>query len=801
MNILIRTTALWSVWFLFAPVGVRAQSLNLPAGSIGSGTVGDRADEGLGQVMSGIREGRQNMADFNQKVAAARARYFALVPDKPGVEEAGAEFYALLQAKDIGLISEQIMVDIQKSLLGNLSNASEMAEIVGGKSRWDGGLAPVLRPAFDTWMRSATARQNESPLGWLDSLAGLGDIFDEPSPEYQRYRRIRDWNEYYNAEQTMLYFGSPESYVHFMIQFFMSESPLGLPDEEVAEIYDGLLDRYGKSAVLKAAEKLMSARPSRYLTINDRKAIGLPDWAGPSSQALMFLLAESADNEGFALAYLSGSDLSPRLEDGASRFRAMVEQHGAQTVEAGIAAIRKAEMDERGRLTLQDYQGMSRHQALLAALPLDPDPVLVALRAAQEEQDRLYAEHKAERLAQLEARGLLLAEGHLDTFLRARELAERIDLHHMATHNAKRRPDEPPLVDYRTFRDDIDAMAGLWNEFLETGETEPGKMASRYPKSFGKYSSAEIYNELRALLKFVDGWNRLDIRNTPSLTQVQSKRIAEGRLPPERALSLAHSSWREAIDQRLESLRSGASNNQRKGYLGIDATIFEKLIAFYENKLEGPTLRPGQTATEQLAEERLRHIRLACELADIADAVALEDVNKKRSSASLEPLEYWPTAKLYVVAAAGLWDGYLATQETAYLNAARKALSDASRLDQTFREGAFVLDFIGERPDPDALQPVPPSVIQQAEIEAGRMNADDAINFDTTPEIFAKILELETKRRALNKILGVSYGSRPDADTRKHADAKAAMAEIEAIQQAIDALDAAHGHSSRFVKP
>jgi len=99
------------------------------------------------------------------------------------------------------------------------------------------------------------------------------------------------------------------------------------------------------------------------------------------------------------------------------------------------------------------------------------------------------------------------------------------------------------------------------------------------------------------------------------------------------------------------------------------------------------------------------------------------------------------------------------------------------------------------------VKPTPPSVIQKAEIEAGRMKAVEAINLDTTREVFAKILKLETKRRALGKILRVSYGSRPDDAARKRADIKSTLAEIKTIQQAIDALDSAKGHPSRFSKP
>jgi len=145
-----------------SPVATQARSDSATSARIGR-LASTRPEGGVGQVSSSIREGRQNMADFNRKIAAARQRYFALIPDKPGVEEAGAAFFSLLQAKDIGLMSEQIMLDVTKSLLGNVSRGPKVAEIVGGKSRWDGGLAPVLRPAFDAWMRQATAGQNEAP--------------------------------------------------------------------------------------------------------------------------------------------------------------------------------------------------------------------------------------------------------------------------------------------------------------------------------------------------------------------------------------------------------------------------------------------------------------------------------------------------------------------------------------------------------------------------------------------------------------------------------------------------------------
>lgn len=783
----------------------QAQPVIVPRGAIGGAAIGSDIGKGLGQAASAIYEGRAQMASFNKQIADARFRYFSLLPDKPGLEKAGAEFYNLLREKDAGLLTEQLVMDIQKSMFGDAGNVATIAKLVGGEDRWDKGLAPVTREAFDVWMRASTAGLEKNPLAWLTNTPKLGEMFKGGAAEYERYRRIRDWNEYYNADKVSMFFGSPQSFVHFMIQFFDGEWRAGLSDEEVANIYGRLIEQYGETAVLSAAKKLMSARPSRLLTIRDPKLIDLPDWARSSSTGLMYLIAETANDDDFAVTYLVSHIPYVRVEDGVTRYEAMIAQHGAGAVKSAIASIRKVELEEDGRLTAGPHKGKTRHLALLAALPLNPDPVTAAWLAAKAEADRKYALAKAKQLASLKAQGLALAEGHLDAFIRARDLAERIDLHHMEKENSmlSRRPDALPMTEYRSFRNSIHAMIGLWNEFVETDNKLAGRMCAAYLQNFGRYSSAEMYKELRDLLAFTTSSARLSLEHLPSLAQVQSKRIADGRMSSGDALAMSYKARHEVIHQKIKRLQYKVSRiiGMKLNTIGFEAEIFEMRIALLEKQLDDPTLRPGQTEEELLGEDHLRGIVAAHELAVAGDKVLLAAVNKYRGVGEAKKLDHFTETELYIVAAAGLWDGYLIKKDDAYLEAAKQALSIAAQLDRTTEaESASMMAFITQRADPDAVVPVPPSVVQKTEIAAGRIKPEQAINFDTTPEVLVMLQELGGKRYALMKILRVSYGSRADDKARQLADVAKALDEIRSAEKKLDDYDKSRGNPSRFTK-
>jgi len=235
--------------------------------------------------------------------------------------------------------------------------------------------------------------------------------------------------------------------------------------------------------------------------------------------------------------------------------------------------------------------------------------------------------------------------------------------------------------------------------------------------------------------------------------------------------------------------------------INIRRDMYQQRVAVMEKQLEDPIIRPGQTAADIAGEDQYRRIHSARELAVAGDQYLLININKYRGYKELPLLKRRTEMELYLVAAAGLWDGYLRNNDPAYLNAAKQALFQYGRRDRSSQAGSFwLVEFIQKGIATGAEKPIAPSVIQKIEIEAGRLKPEQAINLDTTPETYALIVELEKNRAALKKLMRTSPGSRPEDKARRLADIKAANAAIDAVKKKLDEIDFKNGNPSRFPK-
>lgn len=216
--------------------------------------------ETLGKAAESFAAAKQNFAEFDREIQAARKDYWATYPDRPGFAQAEAAFAQKLYAKDLSYLN-LARVD-GRCQGGDLTryntSVGTLMKLAGGEV--DGGLAGGAASAFCTWVNAARGRD-------VVSATKL--------PEYATYRRARDWSELVRAGRVT--FATPYDLLAskdprwYALGLIWGHNEYGINREALVEgIFPDILQRtkatfetlaktHGREKVLGIARKVMEA--------------------------------------------------------------------------------------------------------------------------------------------------------------------------------------------------------------------------------------------------------------------------------------------------------------------------------------------------------------------------------------------------------------------------------------------------------------------------------------------------------------------------------------------------------------
>jgi hypothetical protein len=202
--------------------------------------------------------------EFNQKIAAARARYFATYPDKPGAAEAKKTFMGLLQAKDVWylqltLLSEGI------NLPGRRDTVINFFDFLAGGQQIDGGIRSSAKDEFNYWVLMARKFvfrlvPNNPTAVFLLNADQIAKVLESTKDDYAKYVEMRDDWEYVTAGRTLPDYIVPAEYntkQKYGVFLYFRFGQMPLPDAQAT--YAQMVKLLGANIVESAAEQVRVA--------------------------------------------------------------------------------------------------------------------------------------------------------------------------------------------------------------------------------------------------------------------------------------------------------------------------------------------------------------------------------------------------------------------------------------------------------------------------------------------------------------------------------------------------------------
>jgi hypothetical protein len=327
--------------------------------------------------------------DFTAQIAAARAKFWATYPNKPGFQQAAANFAALLNDKDLYYLNTFVSVERlnRPASLDAISPENAM-DIVSGGVKVDGGIRDQARPAMQAWSRSF--KEHLDAAGGLFSpnvVQNVVTAMQQSEAQHRRYLVARDWAEFDAAGRIPVGFDVPDKYASLLYARFGS-----MTIEEAEQNVRTLRRLYGDALVLRAAGEVLHAPKTArgnlvdhapdVPALRDQYGARVPDLSVPqppqvigiySNQLDAFeLIAARTDDRKYALKLLA--DAKPYRPaqsryigkwDFAERaYGHFVDAYGESAVMQAARAVRTA--------TKQLYDGAVMHPDAIGARRHDP---------------------------------------------------------------------------------------------------------------------------------------------------------------------------------------------------------------------------------------------------------------------------------------------------------------------------------------------------------------------------------------------------------------------------------------------
>jgi len=175
---------------------------------------------------------------FNVEIAAARARFWATYPDKPGAKEAQKQFFDLLHDKDVFYVTS--------SLTNRMSTGGDPGDAL------DGGIRSTARPEFDDLIEAGHIGMDYGDM--LKMTQSAVSAINRHPDKYRVYRLERDWWEFDQMHRIPAQWDTPERYpIYLYVRYY--QIPLEAAEANVARMTELL----GKEVVVAAARKVMDA--------------------------------------------------------------------------------------------------------------------------------------------------------------------------------------------------------------------------------------------------------------------------------------------------------------------------------------------------------------------------------------------------------------------------------------------------------------------------------------------------------------------------------------------------------------
>jgi len=367
----------------------------------------------LSEAMDAMQEFQRLSAKATKEIGDARARYWNLFPDRPGVDEAELAYLKQLRDKDLFYLAVALPQGVTgfsakapNYMMLNMDSTEE--DIKGFAHNIDNGPRPYAFPLFAEWvtaLRRNSGRMHDedwaSPVLLAKAYQGA---FQNHSGWAMAYIDARDWAEFMSSGLDLAKYVTPKEYIVNQMEADVAlvearSKPEELPDARQATValYGQFEKMFGEKAVLAAAGSALHARKNAMGGLAPRVQYDIGMFStGTSPNPVMLFLTELTKSSPRAYAITLCLDANYMMRDEApytfmtkerwenayDTYTKVVAKFGEANVLAAAARLR--EEPKNGDDLSGDLQGKST-QYWFTVLLKDPKaglPESYAFRAA-----------------------------------------------------------------------------------------------------------------------------------------------------------------------------------------------------------------------------------------------------------------------------------------------------------------------------------------------------------------------------------------------------------------------------------
>lgn len=340
----------------------------IPPNTVAGASFGHSLGAGMGKALGGMQQLREASARFNEEIAAAREEYWELFPDKPGFEEAQAEFGRLLFTKDLTLMIMPLGIGSRGDVVVG-GGGMTMNDLIEDKLMlgMDDGPPRGSRALFGRCLAALKNRIGREPeeimLRMLDDPQALVAALDSVIPEYLAYMHMRDLAEFQKAGRASDFYPSGRTLLLDAVRFDAGPTESGvLTEDQARQQLQKLYELFDPAVLDEIGETLLDAdlRAANGVYV---MAGGVPGFKEGMrlSEAVVVMLAEKVTAD--AYLNLLAARLNPAQLEGRTALPGEDEFDRDQVL-AVAAEVRE--------LKLRPYFAMRRfHRKLIELRPLD----------------------------------------------------------------------------------------------------------------------------------------------------------------------------------------------------------------------------------------------------------------------------------------------------------------------------------------------------------------------------------------------------------------------------------------------
>ncbi|HEY4089570.1 MAG TPA: hypothetical protein VGM43_26770, partial [Bryobacteraceae bacterium] len=339
------------------------------------------------------------VAQQSVKIEAARERYFALWPNRPGIEQAEADFMRALREKDTYYLSlssstamNLFMVKAGNALamLGGDTSLNDLNKI---PDNMDGGIRPYAKPLFARWIAAMRRAEDKRPptgsaivdgginlMQWASKMLNdpsanpllLVDTLQDESNWRTAYENARNWAELMASGVNLSTFVPPDIYIRSQMEADVAWSlgqnkrdDLADPVAATLDFYNLYVKMFGQQAVSAAANATLRAPKNSVGGLATRSPVEIGEYvASPSPNPYYLFLTQltKSSPKAYAIALAFDPNIMLTMQPAAafntednwqkaySVYTQLVAKYGQTNVLNAAARLRDTPKDSQGKI-------------------------------------------------------------------------------------------------------------------------------------------------------------------------------------------------------------------------------------------------------------------------------------------------------------------------------------------------------------------------------------------------------------------------------------------------------------------